>query len=168
MNPQSAPTGYRRELTVGEVAKRSGVAVSTLHFYESKGLIQSWRTTGNQRRYAREVLRRVALIKVAQRTGISLAEIRKALKSLPHGALLSPTVLRALLVCAISSTAASAAAASRSASAHSAIRGTSLASKARGPVFSILTETSCTLLHSCANSYRLQFICSKINSGTRP
>lgn len=84
MNPPSAPTGYRRELTVGEVAKRSGVAVSTLHFYESKGLIQSWRTTGNQRRYAREVLRRVALIKVAQRTGISLAEIRKALKSLPR------------------------------------------------------------------------------------
>jgi MerR family transcriptional regulator, redox-sensitive transcriptional activator SoxR len=84
MGPQSAPTGYRRDLTVGEVAKRSGVAVSTLHFYESKGLIQSWRTAGNQRRYAREVLRRVALIKVAQRTGISLAAIRKALKALPR------------------------------------------------------------------------------------
>ncbi|HYK39142.1 MAG TPA: redox-sensitive transcriptional activator SoxR [Candidatus Eremiobacteraceae bacterium] len=84
MRPQSALTGYKREITVGEVAKRSGVAVSTLHFYESKGLIQSWRTSGNQRRYAREVLRRVALIKVAQRTGISLAAIRKALKSLPR------------------------------------------------------------------------------------
>jgi MerR family redox-sensitive transcriptional activator SoxR len=84
MCPQSALTGYKREITVGEVAKRSGVAVSTLHFYESKGLIQSWRTSGNQRRYAREVLRRVALIKVAQRTGISLAAIRKALKSLPR------------------------------------------------------------------------------------
>ena len=84
MNPESAHSGYSRELTVGEVAKRSGVAVSTLHFYESKGLIRSWRTSGNQRRYAREVLRRVALIKVAQRTGISLAAIRKALKSLPR------------------------------------------------------------------------------------
>jgi MerR family redox-sensitive transcriptional activator SoxR len=84
VSPESAHSGYRRELTVGEVAKRSGVAVSTLHFYESKGLIQSWRTSGNQRRYAREVLRRVALIKVAQRTGISLAAIRKALKSLPR------------------------------------------------------------------------------------
>lgn len=84
MNPESAHPGYRRELTVGEVAKRSGVAVSTLHFYESKGLIHSWRTSGNQRRYAREVLRRVALIKVAQRTGIALVAIRKALKSLPR------------------------------------------------------------------------------------
>jgi MerR family redox-sensitive transcriptional activator SoxR len=68
---------------VGEVAARSGVAVSTLHFYESKGLIKSWRNAGNQRRYAREVLRRVAVIKVAQRTGIPLASIRKALKALP-------------------------------------------------------------------------------------
>jgi MerR family transcriptional regulator, redox-sensitive transcriptional activator SoxR len=70
-------------LTVGEVEARSGVAVSTLHFYESKGLIKSWRNSGNQRRYAREVLRRVAVIKVAQRTGIPLASIRKALKALP-------------------------------------------------------------------------------------
>jgi len=68
---------------VGEVAARSGVAVSALHFYEAKGLIKSWRNPGNQRRYAREVLRRVAVIKVAQRTGIPLAAIRKALKSLP-------------------------------------------------------------------------------------
>ncbi len=60
----------RRELTVGEVAERSGVAVSTLHFYEAKGLIRSNRTRGNQRRYPRSVLRRVAVIKVAQRTGI--------------------------------------------------------------------------------------------------
>jgi MerR family redox-sensitive transcriptional activator SoxR len=70
-------------MTVGEVAARSGVAVSALHFYEAKGLIKSWRNPGNQRRYAREVLRRVAVIKVAQRTGIPLAAIRKALKSLP-------------------------------------------------------------------------------------
>lgn len=73
------------ELTVGEVAARAGLAVSTLHFYESKGLIHSWRNAGNQRRYPREVLRRVAIIKVAQRTGIPLAEIRDALSSLPEG-----------------------------------------------------------------------------------
>ena len=73
-----------RELTVGQVAARSGVAVSALHFYESQGLIRSWRNSGNQRRYAREVLRRVAVIKVAQRTGISLSSIRDALDALPH------------------------------------------------------------------------------------
>jgi len=78
-----APGAISHELTVGEVAARSGVAVSTLHFYESKGLIKSRRNRGNQRRYAREVLRRVAVIKVAQRTGIPLASIRMALKALP-------------------------------------------------------------------------------------
>jgi MerR family redox-sensitive transcriptional activator SoxR len=70
-------------LTVSEVAARSGVAVSTLHFYETQGLIHSWRNAGNQRRYEREVLRRVAVIKVAQRTGIPLADIREALATLP-------------------------------------------------------------------------------------
>jgi MerR family redox-sensitive transcriptional activator SoxR len=74
-----------KELSVGEVAARSGVAVSTLHYYESEGLIRSWRNQGNQRRYAREVLRRVAVIRVAQRAGISLASIRDALKALPNG-----------------------------------------------------------------------------------
>jgi MerR family transcriptional regulator, redox-sensitive transcriptional activator SoxR len=83
MKSKHDEAGWRRELTVGEVAARSGVAVSALHFYESKGLIRSWRNPGNQRRYAREVLRRVAVIKVAQRTGIPLASIRKALKTLP-------------------------------------------------------------------------------------
>lgn len=72
-------------LSVGEVAKRSGVAVSTLHFYETKGLIRSLRTEGNQRRYPRGVLRRVAVIKVAQRTGIPLASIQAALAQLPQG-----------------------------------------------------------------------------------
>ena len=72
------------QLTVGQVAARSGVAVSTLHFYEAQGLIHCWRNQGNQRRYAREVLRRVAVIKVAQRTGIPLAEIREALATLPN------------------------------------------------------------------------------------
>ncbi len=78
------PQGVAGELSVGEVAKRSGVAVSTLHFYEAEGLIQSWRNKGNQRRYPRDVLRRVAVIKVAQRTGIPLASIRKALAALPN------------------------------------------------------------------------------------
>jgi MerR family transcriptional regulator, redox-sensitive transcriptional activator SoxR len=72
-----------KELTVGEVAARSGVAVSAIHFYESKGLIKAWRTSGNQRRYARDVLRRVAVIKVAQRVGVPLKAIRDALKALP-------------------------------------------------------------------------------------
>ncbi|MBC5816722.1 MAG: redox-sensitive transcriptional activator SoxR [Candidatus Eremiobacteraeota bacterium] len=70
-------------LTVGEVAARSGVAVSTIHFYESKGLISSIRNAGNQRRFERGELRRVAIIKVAQRAGISLGEIRDALATLP-------------------------------------------------------------------------------------
>ncbi|TIT79837.1 MAG: redox-sensitive transcriptional activator SoxR, partial [Mesorhizobium sp.] len=73
------------ELTVGQVAMRSGVAVSALHFYETRGLIRSHRTAGNQRRYGRDVLRRVAIIRVAQEVGISLAEIATALQSLPEG-----------------------------------------------------------------------------------
>lgn len=73
----------RKPLTVGEVAARSGGAVTALHFYETKGLIKSQRNAGNQRRYGREVLRRVALIKVAQRLGIPLAQIGDALQMLP-------------------------------------------------------------------------------------
>lgn len=72
-----------QELTVGEVAARSGVAVSAVHFYEAKGLIRSSRNQGNQRRYHRDVLRRVAIIKVAQRIGIPLAEVRQELSALP-------------------------------------------------------------------------------------
>lgn len=83
------PHELRKELTVGEVAARSGVAVSTLHFYEAKGLITSRRTSGNQRRYPRDVLRRVAVIKIAQRVGIPLAAINTALATLPEGR--SPT-----------------------------------------------------------------------------
>jgi MerR family transcriptional regulator, redox-sensitive transcriptional activator SoxR len=71
------------ELTVGQLAARSGVAVSALHFYEAKGLIHSRRTAGNQRRYPRDALRRVAFIRVAQRLGISLASIGDALARLP-------------------------------------------------------------------------------------
>ena len=70
-------------LTVGEVAARSGVAVSAVHFYERKGLISPWRSAGNQRRYERATLRRIALIKVAQRLGIPLAEVRARLAALP-------------------------------------------------------------------------------------
>jgi MerR family redox-sensitive transcriptional activator SoxR len=75
----------KRLLSVGEVAARAGVAVSALHFYEREGLIQSIRTSGNQRRYPRSVLRRVAVVKAAQRVGIPLAEIAKALSALPDG-----------------------------------------------------------------------------------
>ena len=70
-------------LSVGEVAARSGLAVSALHFYERKRLIHSVRTAGNQRRYGRDVLRRVAVIQTAQRLGIPLAEIAAALAALP-------------------------------------------------------------------------------------
>jgi MerR family transcriptional regulator, redox-sensitive transcriptional activator SoxR len=75
----------RGELTVGELAARSGVAVSALHFYERQGLITSRRTTGNQRRYRRDALRRVALIRIAHRAGIPLADVRAALAELPGG-----------------------------------------------------------------------------------
>lgn len=73
------------DLTPGEVARRAGVAISALHFYEREGLVHSVRTTGNQRRYHRDVLRRIAFIRVSQRVGISLAEIREALATLPEG-----------------------------------------------------------------------------------
>ncbi|MFC4724633.1 redox-sensitive transcriptional activator SoxR [Glycocaulis abyssi] len=72
-----------RGLSVGELAARAGVNVSTLHFYETKGLIASSRTSGNQRRYGRDMLRRVAVIRVAQRAGVPLAEIAAALDALP-------------------------------------------------------------------------------------
>lgn len=75
--------GGSAALSVGEVAARSGVAVSTVHFYERKGLIAGWRSGGNQRRYLRSVLRRIAIIKVAQQLGIPLAEIRDRLAALP-------------------------------------------------------------------------------------
>jgi MerR family transcriptional regulator, redox-sensitive transcriptional activator SoxR len=72
------------ELTPGELAGRSGVAVSALHFYEREGLIASHRTSGNQRRYSRETLRRVAFIRMAQRLGIPLPGVREALATLPR------------------------------------------------------------------------------------
>ena len=86
MNDALQKAGISPTLTVGEVARRSGVAVSALHFYETQGLIHSTRSSGNQRRYARTMLRRVAFVRVAQRVGISLAEIGNALATLPSDA----------------------------------------------------------------------------------
>ncbi len=83
--PQKESVELSQLLSVGEIAARSGVAVSAIHFYEAKGLIHSIRNAGNQRRFARAELRRVAIVKVAQSAGISLAEIREALSTLPTG-----------------------------------------------------------------------------------
>ena len=71
-------------LTVGELADRGGVAVSALHYYESRGLIQSQRNSGNQRRYSKATLRRVAFIRAAQQLGVGLAEIGETLACLPQ------------------------------------------------------------------------------------
>jgi len=73
------------ELSVGQLAARSGVAVSALHFYEAQGLISSRRTAGNQRRYRRDTLRRIAFIRASQRVGIPLRVIGEALESLREG-----------------------------------------------------------------------------------
>jgi MerR family transcriptional regulator, redox-sensitive transcriptional activator SoxR len=70
-------------LTIGQLAERSGVATSAIRFYEARGLIASERTTGNQRRYLKSTLRRVAFIRTAQRVGLSLEEIGEALATLP-------------------------------------------------------------------------------------
>jgi MerR family transcriptional regulator, redox-sensitive transcriptional activator SoxR len=82
MTEQTVPSP---QLSVGQVADRAGVAVSALHFYEAEGLISSTRTTGNQRRYHRDVLRRIAFIKASQAVGIPLKRIREALGKLPEG-----------------------------------------------------------------------------------
>src|ERR1700679_4009661 len=71
------------DLTVGHVASRSGVSISALHFYEAEGLIHSTRTAGNQRRFPREALRRVAFIRASQAVGIPLRRIKDALNRLP-------------------------------------------------------------------------------------
>jgi MerR family transcriptional regulator, redox-sensitive transcriptional activator SoxR len=71
------------ELTVGQLSARSGVAISALRFYEDQGLITSRRTAGNQRRYPRAMLRRVAFVRASQRVGIPLGRIKDALDGLP-------------------------------------------------------------------------------------
>ncbi|MEV4758765.1 redox-sensitive transcriptional activator SoxR [Micromonospora sp. NPDC049559] len=74
----------QEKLTIGELAVRSGVAASALRYYERLGLIRAARTGGNQRRYDRAELRRVAFIRISQQVGISLDEIKEALDSLPE------------------------------------------------------------------------------------
>ncbi|HZU71649.1 MAG TPA: redox-sensitive transcriptional activator SoxR [Acidimicrobiales bacterium] len=71
-------------LTIGEVSERAGVAPSALRFYEREGLIEAVRSTGGQRRYHRDVLRRIAFVRAAQQVGLSLDEIKQTLSSLPH------------------------------------------------------------------------------------
>ena len=70
-------------LSIGFVAKRCGVNISALHFYEEKGLIKSLRNQGNQRRFKKDVLRRISIIKAAQKVGVSLDNIKKAFETLP-------------------------------------------------------------------------------------
>jgi MerR family redox-sensitive transcriptional activator SoxR len=72
-----------RDLTIGQLSDRTGVAPSALRFYETKGLITADRSDGGQRRYARDTLRRVSFIRVAQQVGLSLEEIGEAMSSLP-------------------------------------------------------------------------------------
>ncbi len=81
----SEPAQGTRRLSVGQVAKRAGVSVSALHFYERQGLISSSRSAGNQRRYGADTLRRIAVIKAAQRAGQPLSAIQSAFQALPAG-----------------------------------------------------------------------------------
>lgn len=74
----------RDKWSVGRVAERSGVKISTLHFYEQRGLISSHRNPGNQRRYTPDVLRRISIIKAAQKLGVTLSEIEQAFSALPE------------------------------------------------------------------------------------
>jgi MerR family redox-sensitive transcriptional activator SoxR len=77
-------------LTIGELAARAGVSTSALRFYDSQGLITAQRTAGNQRRYERAMLRRIAFVRSAQRVGLTLDEIKAALASLPQSRTPSP------------------------------------------------------------------------------
>ncbi len=72
-------------LTIGELARRTGLTVSAIRFYETKGLVESIRTSGNQRRFPRSDIRRLSFALIAQQLGLSLAEIEDALSGLPHG-----------------------------------------------------------------------------------
>ena len=143
-------------LTVGEIAKRSGLPVSTIHFWESKGLIHSTRSNGNQRRFARPELRRIAVIKIGQRAGIPLirnprrpryvaggpCRLREELGGAIAivGSAASTTVSRASPRCAISWGSASAAVVFRSTNAGCAIRTTSLLCKGPARVCSISAD----------------------------
>ncbi len=72
------------DMSVGEMAKRAGVPVSTLHYYEAEGLIESWRTPANHRRYDRRELRRIAIVRVAMTAGVSLSEVKEVLDRIPR------------------------------------------------------------------------------------
>ncbi|MEO1489002.1 MAG: redox-sensitive transcriptional activator SoxR [Pseudomonadota bacterium] len=72
-------------IPIGEMARRTGLSVSAIRFYEGKGLIEPVRTGGNQRRFLRSDIRRVSFILIAQRLGLSLSEIEGELRKLPHG-----------------------------------------------------------------------------------
>ena len=74
-----------RFITIGQLAARTGVAVSAIRFYEDKGLLRSLRTSGNQRRFLRSDIRRVSFILIAQKLGLSLVEIESQLAQLPQG-----------------------------------------------------------------------------------
>lgn len=84
MPDAGTPHPAQELLSVGQVAQRGGVSISALHFYERQGLIASSRTSGNQRRYERSVLRRVAVIRAAQRAGIPLALVADVFGELPE------------------------------------------------------------------------------------
>jgi MerR family redox-sensitive transcriptional activator SoxR len=77
-------SGVSEQLSIGEVADRTGVSVSALRFYEAAGMVSPVRSPGGQRRFARDALRRIAFIRVAQRVGLTLDEIRAALGTLPE------------------------------------------------------------------------------------
>ena len=79
------------DLSVGEMSTRAGVPVSTIHFYEAEGLIESWRTPANHRRYDRRELRRVAIARVAQKVGVSLSDVKTVLDQIPRGKTVSRT-----------------------------------------------------------------------------
>ena len=72
-------------LSIGELARRTGLSVSAIRYYEEKGLVEPWRTGGNQRRFLRSDIRRLSFILIAQRLGLSLGEIQEAMKRLPQG-----------------------------------------------------------------------------------
>ena len=72
-------------LTIGDLARRTGISVSAIRFYEERGLVRSLRTSGNQRRFLRGEIRRLSFVLIAQRLGLSLSEIEQALSGLPQG-----------------------------------------------------------------------------------
>ncbi len=76
---------HRDVITIGEVARRTGLTVSAIRFYEAKGLVEPIRTSGNQRRFLRSDIRRVSFIRIAQQLGLSLGEIDQTLRALPLG-----------------------------------------------------------------------------------